>query len=212
MPRSAKQKVVALLEEQKYDELADLVVQQRSSLGGLYRLLCSLDEPLRWRAIEGIGAVAHRLAEEDSEAVRVILRTLLWMMNDESGGIGWGAPESIGEIIYRRPEMFPEFASVVLLSAIDEPMLRRGVVWAAGRIAQARPELVREVVPRFIAFLADPDPVVRGYTLRLLGFTGEKPDPAHYRHLLHDGSALSVYENGMVRLTTVAELAAAVYS
>lgn len=210
MPRSTKQKVVALLEEQKYDDLIDLVVRQRSSLGGLYRLLCSLDELLRWRAIEGIGLVASRLAEEDPEAVRVILRTLLWMMNDESGGVGWGAPESIGEIIYRRPEMFPEFASVVLLSAIDEQMLRRGVVWAAGRIAQARPELVREVVPKFIDFLADPDPVVRGYTLRLLGFTGEKPDPERYRHLLHDSSVVSVYENSMLWATTVAELAAAI--
>ena len=209
MPRLAKEKMIALLEEQKFDELAGLVVRHRSNLGGLYRLLCSVDEPLRWRAIEGIGLVANRLAEEDPEAVRVILRTLLWMMNDESGGIGWGAPESIGEIIYHRPELFPEFASVVLLSAIDEQMLRRGVVWAAGRIAQARPELVRELVPRFTGFLADPDPVVRGYTLRLLGFTGEELDAHSYPHLLDDHSAVPVYEDSELRSTTVAKLAAA---
>lgn len=44
---------------------------------------------MRWRAIEGMGAVAHRMAGEDPEAVRNILRNLLWTINEESGGIGW---------------------------------------------------------------------------------------------------------------------------
>ena len=202
-----KEKVIFLLRERKLEELAGLVAGKRSNLRYLNRLLYDLDDLLRWRAVEGMGAVADRLAGEDPEAVRIILRTLLWTINEESGGIGWSAPECIGEIIYRRPEMFGEFASIVL-SFAGEQMLRRGVVWAAGRIAQARPELVREAVPGFTAFLDDPDPVVRGYTLRFLSIMGEKPDFERHRHLLADRSVVPVYENGALKEATVAGLAA----
>lgn len=206
MPRTPKDQVLALLEERKFKELADLVALKRGKIRYLTRLLYETEGRSRWRAIEGMGAVADRLAGEDPEAVRIILRNLLWSINDESGGIGWSAPECIGEIIYRRPEMFKEFASIIL-SFADEEMLRRGVLWAAGRIAQAGPELVQEEVPGLAAFLDDPDPVVRGYTLRLLAITGIKPGFERYRHLLDDRSAVPVYENGEVFETTVAELA-----
>lgn len=203
----SKDIVIALLEERKLDELAELVVRKRSTLRYLNRLLYDPVALIRWRAIEGMGVVADRLAGEDPEAVRIILRNLLWSINDESGGIGWSAPECIGEIIYRRPELFPEFASIIL-SYADEEMLRRGVVWAAGRIAQARPDLVREALPGMTTFLEDPDPVVRGYTLRLLSVMGERPDLARYRHLPEDRSAVPVYENGELQEVTVADLAA----
>lgn len=207
MTRVSKDNVTALLEERKFNELAELVVQKRSTLRYLNRLLYDPVALIRWRAIEGMGVVADRLAGEDPEAVRIILRNLLWSINDESGGIGWSAPECIGEIIYRRPELFPEFASIIL-SYADEEMLRRGVVWAAGRIAQARPDLVREALPGMTAFLADPDPVVRGYTLRLLIIMGESLDLTRYRHLLEDRSAVPVYEKGELQEVTVTDLAA----
>ena len=104
----SKDIVIALLEERKLDDLAELVVRKRSTLRYLNRLLYDPVALIRWRAIEGMGVVADRLAGEDPEAVRIILRNLLWSINDESGGIGWSAPECIGEIIYRRPELFPE--------------------------------------------------------------------------------------------------------
>lgn len=207
MSHASKERVIALLEDRKLDELAELVVRKRGIIRYLNRLLYDTEKLVRWRAIEGMGIVADRLAGEDPEAVRIILRNLLWTINDESGGIGWSAPECIGEIIYRRPEMFGEFASIII-SFADEQMLRRGVVWAAGRIAQARPDLVREAAQELTAFLDDPDPVVRGYTLRLLSIIGEKPDFARHRHLLVDRNAVPVYENGELKEVTVADLAA----
>lgn len=211
MDRPSKESVITLLEEQKYNELAELIVRKRGAIRYLNRLLYNPEGLLRWRAIEGMGVVADRLAGEDPEAVRVILRNLLWSINDESGGIGWSAPECIGEIIYRRPEEFEEFASIILLAYVDEPALRRGVTWAAGRIAQARPGLVKDTAPHLVAFLDDPDPVVRGYTLRLLVITGEGLDYERHRFLLNDRSAVPVYENGELRQTTVADLALPVF-
>ncbi|KJS17142.1 MAG: hypothetical protein VR69_06520 [Peptococcaceae bacterium BRH_c4b] len=206
MARLSKEEVVALLEEKEYKQLADAIIQKRSNIRYLNRLLYDPDKLIRWRAIEAMGEIADRLAGEDPEAVRVMLRKLLWTINDESGGIGWSAPECIGEIIYRRPDLFAEFTSVVL-SYADEHMLRRGVLWAAGRIAQARPGLVREDLIVLAGFVDDSDPVVRGYTLRLLYIMGEKLDFQCYSHLLEDRSIVPIYENGLLKETTVADLA-----
>lgn len=203
----SKENVVALLEEKQYEQLAEAIINKKSNLRYLNRLLYDPEKLIRWRAIEAMGVMADRLAGEDPEAVRVILRKLLWTINDESGGIGWSAPECIGEIIYRRPDMFAEFASIVL-ARVDEPMLRRGVLWAAGRIALARPALVREDLPLLTGFVYDADPVVRGYTLRLLDIMGEKIDLQRKIRLLEDRSPVPVYENGLLKETTVAELAA----
>jgi hypothetical protein len=203
----SKERVVALLEERRLEELADMLAMRKGALRFLNRLLFERDTLLRWRAVEAMGALADRLAGEDPEAVRVILRTLLWTINEESGGIGWSAPECIGEIVYRRPAMFGEFAPVIIAQA-EEEMLRRGVLWAAGRIAQSGPDLVREAAGDLAAYLEDPDPVVRGYAVRFLHMIGERPDARH-RHLLEDSAKVPLYEEGRLYETRVADLAGA---
>ena len=206
MARLSKEEVVALLEEKEYKQLADAIIQKRSNIRYLNRLLYDPDKLIRWRAIEAMGEIADRLAGEDPEAVRVMLRKLLWTINDESGGIGWSAPECIGEIIYRRPGLFGEFASIIISHA-EEEMLRRGVLWAAGRIAQAGPGLVREEVKDLAGYLDDPDPAVRGYTIRFLSIMGERPEPARHRLLLEDGARVPLYEDGRLYEVRVAKLA-----
>jgi len=203
----SKEQFLTLLKEGKTNLLADLVALRKGSLRYLNRLLYHPEDLVRWRAVEAMGLVAQRLAGEEPEAVRNIIRNLLWTINEESGGIGWSSPHCLGEIIYRLPDMFGEFASIII-SFVDEQMLRRGVAWAAGRIAQARPGLVREEAPRLMVFLGDPDPVVRGYTLRFLYIIGEKPDFGIYPGLKDDPGVVPLYENGSLRETTVAHLAA----
>lgn len=203
---AAKEEVRNLLVEGRLDELAETTARNKGRIRYLRRLLYDPDELVRWRAVEALGLTAARLAGRDPEAVRVLLRNLLWTINEESGGIGWGAPECIGEIVYRLPEMVPEYASIIL-SFAEEEMLRRGVLWAAGRIAQARPGLVREALPELTVFLDDPDPVVRGYTLRLLGILGEKVDFERHAHLRDDRSSVPVYANGRLEEVALADLA-----
>ncbi|ACV64053.1 conserved hypothetical protein [Desulfofarcimen acetoxidans DSM 771] len=205
---ASKNEIIALLLAQNYEQLANLVSQKRGLLQYLQRLLYNRGELICWRAIEGIGWVADRLAGEDPEFVRDMLRRQMWSANDESGGIGWSAPEVMGEIIYHRPQMFQEFASIVI-SFLDETMLRRGVVWAAGRMAQALPELVKEAVPELSSLLEDPDPVIRGYTVRFLSIMGEQIDPVKLQMLAADEGVLHVYENGVLTETTVGSLAGA---
>lgn len=204
-----KAAVVNLLKEQRYDEIAEMVAGDRTRIRYLRRLLYEPGTLLCWRAIEAMGVVAGRLAEEDPQAVRLILRNLLWAINEESGGIGWASVEAMGEIVARRPDLYGDYASIILFH-VEEVMLRRGVLWAAGRIARASPDLVKRYVPVLAPYVDDPDPVVRGYTLRFLGIMGEKLDREQYGHLLQDTSTVPVYESGEIHQLTVAELAAGV--
>ncbi len=193
------------MEHKRFCELAELIVSDKRCLKYLQRLLYNRGELICWRAIEGFGWAARKLAGADPELVRDILRRQIWSANDESGGIGWSAPQVMAEIIYHCPRFFKEYASIVI-SFLDEIMLRPGVVWGAGRMAQASPDLAREFVPQLAAFADDPDPVVRGYTLGFLGIMGAKIEPEILQKLAGDNSIVPVYENGDLYETTVGKL------
>ena len=60
------------------------------------------DDIVRWRAISAMGIVVSEMADGgEVESARIILRRMMWNLNDESGGIGWGCPEAMGDIIAR---------------------------------------------------------------------------------------------------------------
>ena len=95
---------------------------------------------IAWRAIEAFGAAGAQIADRDPEFVRGHLRRLLWLLSDESGGIGWRAPELLGEALYRRPGQFAEFmpilASLLDMEPEDAARFRAGWLWAVGRVAE----------------------------------------------------------------------------
>jgi DNA-binding GntR family transcriptional regulator len=71
---------------------AILAIPARQAVGPLFAFFYSGDDTIRWRAISAMGMVVSRLADRDMEAARVVMRRLMWNLNDESGGIGWGSP------------------------------------------------------------------------------------------------------------------------
>ena len=90
-------------------------------------------------AIQVTGLVANVIAERDSEYIRNYLLRLFWLVNDESGGIGWRAPELIGEILHHCPNFDQSFPKLILsldLEQEDAPRFRTGTLWAIGRVAQ----------------------------------------------------------------------------
>ena len=52
------------------------------------------NETIRWHAITAMGQTVATLAAANMETARVVMRRLMWSLNDESGGIGWGAPRN----------------------------------------------------------------------------------------------------------------------
>jgi len=126
---------------------------------------------LRWRAAATLGVNIAALAARDLESARTFLRRLMWHMNEESGNLGWGIPESMAEALARSPELADEF-SHILFSYINDtgradnfvehiPLLR-SCYHAAGILAATRPDLALPHLENFVRGLESSDPQTQG--------------------------------------------------
>jgi hypothetical protein len=169
--------VRSLLESPDFEEeLKKVDIAPKKMINPLVCFLFETSEMIRWRAVRGVGIIVSAIAEKALEPARTIMRRLIWSLNDESGGIGWGAPEAMGEIMAENEAIAREYYRI-LVSYIDEngnllenDELERGVMWGIDRLAQKRPELLREWTGPILAQLKSPDPVKRGLALRTLLF------------------------------------------
>lgn len=118
-----------------------LEIPPSKSINPLFSFIQNTDEEIKWRAVRAMGKVVALMASENLESARVVMRRLMWSLNDESGGIGWGAPEAMGEIMAQDKRLRDEYYKI-LLSYIDEDgnylehePLRKGAIWALERIS-----------------------------------------------------------------------------
>ena len=65
----------------------------------LFSILVTTDNELKDRVIKTFGEVVSKMAEEDIESARIVMRRLMLSVTEESGGIGWNTPEAMGEIM-----------------------------------------------------------------------------------------------------------------
>ena len=86
----------------------------RKVINPLISSLCSIDEKIAHRATVIIGIITAKLADHNIESARVIMRRLIWSLNDESGGIGWGAPEAMAEIMARSKRLSDEYFKILV--------------------------------------------------------------------------------------------------
>lgn len=199
------------LVNQDFDTIVRLAGTTTRVLSFLTALTYDEDRLLSWRAIEAIGLAAARIADEDPEPVRVHLRRMQWLLNDESGGIGWRLPEAMGEIIHHRPRLFSEYISIVItlfdLEEEDVAKFRPGILWAIGRIAQAQPEIDRALaLPWIIPCLDEPDPQTRGMAVWCLDQLDAATFLSDRESLLRDGSPVELYLDGQLVTLSVATL------
>jgi len=188
--------------------LKGLAISPERTISPLLCFLYETDELIRWRAVRGIGITVSALAEKNLESARIIMRRLMWSLNDESGGIGWGAPEAMGEIMAESGALAKEYYRILVSyvdvdgNLLENDELERGVLWAIGRLAGRRPELFRDSTRPIIAQLNSSDPVKRGLALRALVFLRQGGlDAGHLASLLvpltQDQTAIRVFENGV---------------
>ncbi|MBT4512147.1 MAG: hypothetical protein HOC20_08070, partial [Chloroflexi bacterium] len=104
--KSVKSNVYTLLRERDYDQLIVFCEEDRQAWKTLRDSLYETDENLIWPAIESIAMLMGKWWQAgEGEKVREYIRRLFWALNDESGGIGWNAPQTIAEIIVLIPEL-----------------------------------------------------------------------------------------------------------
>jgi hypothetical protein len=153
------------------------------------------------------------MAGRDMEGARVVMRRLMWSLNDESGGIGWGAPEVMGEAMARHEALADEYASILVSYSHEEgnfleyEVLQRGLLWGLIRLARARPHLVQLTDAHLNTFLRSQDPVVRALAAWTAGLLGQAGVRSELEPLLTDETHIRLYLDGSMVETTVQDLA-----
>jgi len=143
--------------EANYAPILELAKKKKTILSQLTALSYKEDTIISNRAIETTGLAAHIIAENDPEYIRNYLLRLFWLVNDESGGIGWRAPELIGEILYHCPQFsqfFPMLISLLDLEEKDALRFQAGTIWAIGRVAQVKQDAMLPALPRIQTHIA----------------------------------------------------------
>lgn len=165
------------LAENDQEALRQQAKRSRRLMSLLTALTFDLDPLIARRAVEALGLAAAIIAISDPEFVRGHLRRLFWMVSDESGSIGWRAPEAIGEIICAAPDLFagfiPPLVSLLEMEAKDAIRFQAGTLWAIGRVAQVAPGQVTAALPQVLVCLNDPQPQVRVAALWCLTQMGQ---------------------------------------
>ena len=166
---SFKQLLMGALENNDLEAAVTIVKKHRQALSVLIRIAYDKNTLAGWRAIRVIGLAARELVRTDAEFLRETCRKLLWSLTDESGGIGWSAPEILGEIVSSEPRRFPDIIPILVGAyEVEEDVFRAGVVYALGRVAGVAPELAANYQKIIVQSLSDKEPLVRVNGLELV--------------------------------------------
>jgi hypothetical protein len=160
-----------------------------------------------------MGDIIAQLAGQDIERARVIMRRLMWQLNDESGGIGWGCPEAMGEIMACHEGLAKEYAQILISyvrkdgSFLEYEPLQRGAVWGIARVAKVRPHLMTGAIPHLLPFIQARDAQLRGLATWTLGLLGAQEARSRIQLLANDSTEVEVYIDRQTRRCRVMDLA-----
>lgn len=189
-------------------------ISPKQAVTPLISALYSQVPNIKWNAVIALGRVIAEIAKQDMEYARTIMRRFIWSLNDESGGIGWGAAETMAEAMVLHEGLYEEYARI-LLSFIREdgnyleyPPLRRGALWGIGRLGYARPSLLKEINSRIylLDYLQDDDAQSRALAAWALGAIGEHEDRKALEKLADQTCEADIYMHGLLRHSTVGEI------
>jgi HEAT repeat protein len=177
--------------------------------------LCSNNQTVRWHAITALGPVMSDLADKDMEAARIVMRRFMWSLNDESGGIGWGAPEAMAEIMTQHQKLADEYGHMLVAYMREDgfylelPQLQQGLMWGLARFAMVNPDLLKakNVVNYLLPYLDSNDPAVRGQAAWALGLLQAREATESLEKLVHDPARVTIFLNRNFVSETVGSLA-----
>ena len=187
------------------DTLVTLCFDNRKTLRLLQRLLYDVDEARRWETAWIIGKVCSRVATKMPGQVSELIHRLFEATSD-SAAAPWGMNETLGEVIAGRPDIFGAFTRH-LLNYMGDESTQVQVVWALSKIAEKRPDLIRETpFYNLFHFLKHPKPEMRGLVVQLLGRIRAKEVSMQLMELTDDQETLIIWEDGKPVEHSVSEL------
>ena len=213
--RDFKRKVIDLLQADDFAEVLETFrsYPARRVINPLFSCLCSTEPQIKWRAVTALGAVVANLAQDDMESARVVMRRMIWNLNDESGGIGWGLPETMGEVMARHKGLAREYVNILVSyiredgNFLEHQPLQHGVLWGLGRLAQTSPELLQDAAPHLHPFLSSENATLRGLAAWTIGLLHAGQDAPGLEVLKSDNTEVTLCLNGTERTYRISELA-----
>jgi HEAT repeat protein len=213
--RAIKRKVFKLLRSQDFDKaLKDIDrLPAHRVINPLFSFLYNKDEAIKWAAVVAMGSIVGKVADENMEAARVVMRRLMWNLNDESGGIGWGSPEAMGEIMAVHEGLAKEYVHILISYSredgnyLEYEGLHRGLLWGIGRLAQERPELLKGAVIHLLPYMHSPDAGVRGLAAWIMGLLKAEEACSELEALTEDDAELQMTLDRRPVVRRVKELA-----
>ena len=185
----------------------------RQVVNPLFSFLYHTDEIVRWHAVSAMGVVTAGLAEKNMESARVIMRRLIWNLNDESGGIGWGSPETMGDIMARSDLMAREFSKILISyvlphgNFLEHDILQRGLLWGLHRLSKVKPRLTLGAAPFVRPFLTSRDPFHRGLAICFAETVHDSHAIPCLESLARDNTLISLYTDFRMSSHKMANLA-----
>lgn len=179
----------------------------------LISFFCSTDNVLKWRSVSALAHLIDSMAQVNMEKSRIIIRRLMWTLNEESGGVGWGAPEAMGELMSLNKALAEEYHKI-LFSYIDdhgnfldyEP-LQQGVLWGIYRLSQKRPALVEKALPLTNHYFLSKNAVSRCLAIQISGITNDYKSKEEIEKLTDDETTVEIYEEGVFKKILISRLA-----
>jgi hypothetical protein len=194
-----KESIRSLLLAHNEAEVSAWAQRDRNPFRTVASLLFDSDELVRWRAIEASGWVARQEVAKDPERVSRFIQRILWLMNDESGGICWNGPEAIGEVLRNVPPLVGEYGPLLPGFYAKKPFE------VGSRSAVARAAVIDKApflpsVNALVISLDHPDSDIRGFSLIALKALDHPISKEARDRLKADRSVLSIYDFGSGQL------------
>ena len=219
-----KKHIINLLRSEDLATISDEIssLPRKSLLNALFSCLCHSHELVRWHAVSSFGMVVPAMAVDDLEKARTVMRRFLWMLNDESGGIGWGVPEAMAEVMFHSRALANDYLHMLVSYTMDDgpelfqdgnflemDLLQEGVLWGLCRVAPIyQSELLELGLENNVeVYLSANNGAVKGLACRLVGLMGSKRYEPLLKIAYDNHKPVRIYQQGTFFQTTVAELA-----
>jgi len=219
-----KREIVRLLQ---YPELNVILknlkkFSSKKLLSPLFSCLCHHEETVRWHSVSAFGYVVPAIARNNIEDGRIVMRRFLWMLNDESGGIGWGVPEAMGEVMSEHETLAREYAHMLVSYTLGDgpelyqdgnflemPTMQQGLLWGLCRMAdQHKDKLIKNRVDSNLNYyFSSAHSQVRGLACRLSGMLGLSSFKTMIATLENDHHPVRLYQAGDFLDCRVSDLA-----
>ncbi len=147
-----KNRIYDILKDKEFADNIEAIhnLPAKKTVNALISFLYHPNQTVKENGIYAIGAVVSKIAEKNIEYARVIMRRLMWSLNDESGGIGWGAPLAMAEIMAQNDKLAEEYYKILTSYVLEDrnPIgfkeLRQEAILGLKRLNRVRPDLLSD--------------------------------------------------------------------